>query len=108
MTGPADPGRRAPQAAGPGHGRSRKVVLVTGRVQGVGFRMATAREAGRLGVVGSVRNLPDGTVEADVEGPQHSVSAMVDWLRSGPSSARVDDLDVRQEHPRGAEDFRVT
>ena len=85
----------------------RRVVRVSGRVQGVGFRMATAREAGRLGVRGTVRNLLDGTVEADVEGPVEDVEQMLTWLRSGPSSARVRSLDVQEAAPRGAEGFRV-
>lgn len=86
----------------------RTVVRVRGRVQGVGFRMAAARHAGRLGVAGTVRNLLDGTVEAAVEGAEQDVEAMVDWLRTGPSSARVDGFDRRQEEPRGAEGFEVS
>lgn len=85
----------------------RRVVRVTGRVQGVGFRMAAAREAGRLGVSGTVRNLLDGTVEADVEGPAEPVEQMLAWLRAGPSSARVEGIDVQDAEPRGAEGFRV-
>jgi acylphosphatase len=85
----------------------RRIVRVRGRVQGVGFRMSAASEAARLGVGGTVRNLFDGTVEADVEGPADSVAAMVEWLRAGPSSAQVSGIDVRADAPRGAESFRV-
>lgn len=86
----------------------RWVVRVRGTVQGVGFRMSTASEAQRLGVRGTVRNLWDGTVEADIEGAADAVSAMVRWLREGPSSAQVSGLDMREESPRGAESFRIT
>ena len=89
-------------------GRVRRIVRVTGRVQGVGFRMDAASAAARCGVGGTVRNLLDGTVEADVEGPPDAVEAMIAHLRRGPASARVDGIDVRRETPRGEELFRVT
>lgn len=85
----------------------RRVVRISGRVQGVGFRMATAREAGRLEISGTVRNLLDGTVEADIEGPDEAVEQMLGWLRTGPSSAQVEEADVHESDPRGAEGFRV-
>jgi acylphosphatase len=64
-------------------------VLVDGRVQGVGFRWRTQQEAQALGVGGWVRNLPDGSVEAHVQGEPPAVEALVAWLRQGPSHARV-------------------
>ncbi|UVY85620.1 acylphosphatase [Brachybacterium sp. NBEC-018] len=87
----------------------RRVVRVHGRVQGVGFRWATAQEAERLGVAGTVRNLLDGTVEADVEGPAAAVGALVDWLGHGPPSARVERTEVTERAPRPAppSGFRV-
>ena len=88
--------------------RIRRVVRVRGRVQGVGFRMDAAREAARLGAAGTVRNLWDGTVEADVEGTTEVVEAMLDHLRHGPPSARVDGIDVRRDEPRGATDSRIS
>lgn len=96
------------EAAAEGTGPVRRVVRVRGRVQGVGFRMDAASAASRLGVGGTVRNLLDGTVEADVEGPAEAVESMIEHLRQGPSSARVDGIDVRRETPRGADSFRVT
>ena len=80
----------------------RRVVRVPGRVQGVGFRWATAQEAERLGVAGTVRNLLDGTVEADVEGAAAEVVSLVDWLGHGPPSARVDRTEVTVRAPRAA------
>lgn len=86
----------------------RRIVRIRGRVQGVGFRMDAASAAKRLGVGGTVRNLLDGTVEADVEGTPDAVESMIEHLRQGPSSAQVDGIDVRREAPRGADSFRVT
>ena len=62
---------------------------VTGRVQGVCYRAATQREASRLGVTGWVRNLPDGGVEALIEGEPAAVRALIAWCRTGPPGAHV-------------------
>ena len=108
MSEPEHDRDRGAYAGVDGAERIRRVVRVHGRVQGVGFRMDTAREAARLGAVGTVRNLWDGTVEADVEGTTEVVEAMLDHLRHGPPSARVDGIDVRRDEPRGATDFRIS
>ena len=68
--------------------------LIGGRVQGVGFRMFAADRAAREGVTGYARNLPDGRVEALVEGEQESVDRMELALRRGPSQAHVESFDV--------------
>lgn len=68
-------------------------VVVHGRVQGVGFRYYTQREAQRLGVRGWVRNLPDATVEALISGEPDQLSAMLAWLRHGPVTANVDRIE---------------
>jgi acylphosphatase len=86
----------------------RKRVLVVGRVQGIGFRAACAREARAAGVAGMVRNLDDGRVEAVFEGPPDSVDALVAWCEDGPSSADVRRVRVHDEHPLGETVFRVT
>jgi acylphosphatase len=85
----------------------RRRVLVSGRVQGVGFRMACAREAGAAGLAGRVRNLPDGRVEAVFEGPVAAVDALVAWCRLGPRSAAVRDVRVADEPLTGASGFAV-
>lgn len=85
----------------------RRRVVVSGRVQGVGFRWSTRAEAVRIGVVGDVRNADDGTVVVHLEGPRLEVEAMLDWLRYGPPEARVDALDVSDESPQGATSFDV-
>ncbi|WHP16868.1 acylphosphatase [Cellulomonas sp. ES6] len=84
-----------------------RTVVVHGVVQGVGFRASMAAEARRLGVTGHVRNRPDGTVEAHVEGPQDAVAALVDWARRGPRFSEVTHVDVRDAVPSGAESFVV-
>jgi acylphosphatase len=75
---------------------------ITGRVQGVWYRGATAAEARRLGVEGWVRNLPDGSVEALVQGDPAAVRALVAWCRTGPPGARVADV-VETVEPVGAD-----
>ncbi|MEJ8798049.1 acylphosphatase [Trinickia caryophylli] len=64
-------------------------VRVQGIVQGVGFRHATVRQAHSLGITGWVSNLPDGSVEAMVQGPAERIDRMLEWMRRGPPSARV-------------------
>ena len=63
--------------------------VVSGRVQGVGFRYAACVEAQRLGVTGWVRNLPNGDVEALACGEPDSMRAFAQWLWQGPRTARV-------------------
>ena len=69
--------------------------IVSGRVQGVGFRWHATREAQRLGLTGSVRNLPDGRVEIVAEGARGQLEALLAWARRGPPSGRVDDVSFR-------------
>jgi acylphosphatase len=57
---------------------------ILGRVQGVWFRESMRREAERLGVAGWVRNAPDGSVEAVVQGPDEAVDALIAWAHDGP------------------------
>lgn len=63
-----------------------------GKVQGVGFRQSTVSRARQLGLVGWVRNLPDGSVEVLFAGEQAAVDALREWLQNGPCGARVDQL----------------
>lgn len=85
----------------------RRRVVVSGNVQGVSFRDATEQEAERQGVAGWVRNREDGTVEAVFEGDPAAVEALVEWCRSGPSAAEVDDVDEHEEDPEGLGEFGV-
>ena len=76
-------------------------VTVSGRVQGVSFRDATRQEAERIGLTGWVRNTEDGKVEAVFEGDPDTVNQMVEWCKSGPSSADVEDVSTEKETPSG-------
>jgi acylphosphatase len=83
----------------------RRRVVVTGRVQGVGFRYSVAERARMLGVRGWVRNLPSGQVEAAFEGEPDAVEAMVAFCRRGPPGASVRDLRSVSEPPLGEVGF---
>lgn len=78
-----------------------------GQVQGVGFRFNARSTATKLGVAGYARNLPDGTVEVDVEGPDAQVQRMLDWLSEGPRHASVTALDVTELPPTGQAGFDI-
>ena len=71
-----------------------KHLLITGRVQGVGFRFYMQRKARELGLTGWVRNCRDGSVEAVVQGSSGAVEAMIAWARRGPPSAVVAEVRV--------------
>lgn len=64
-------------------------LLVSGRVQGVGYRAFAYRVAAAQGLKGGVRNLDDGRVELDVEGPESAIKALLVQLQAGPPAARV-------------------
>ena len=80
---------------------------VSGRVQGVSFRWYAAREADRLGVAGWVRNEPDGTLTAHLEGLDDTVAQLVAWLRHGPPAARVDGFELEDAEEIGATSFEI-
>ena len=88
---------------------SRVTLLVIGRVQGVGFRYFTAAAARRLGLCGTVRNLPDGGVEVVAEGPRASLEGLILAVRQGPSAARVEQVITHFDPPTGlAPGFEIT
>jgi len=81
--------------------------VVRGRVQGVFFRASAKKEARRLGLAGFARNLPDGSVEVEVEGDDEAVAQMVQWLRSGPEQAVVAGAEVTSVTPTGDTGFAI-
>jgi acylphosphatase len=85
----------------------RRRVVVEGRVQGVGYRISCARQAQAAGLAGSVRNLPDGRVEATFEGPSARVDELVAWCRRGPSAARVTNVRISELEPTGVTGFAI-
>lgn len=77
--------------------KARARVIISGRVQGVFFRMNTARAADRFGVFGWVKNRRDGNVEAVFEGDKESVNAILEWCNTGDAPARVTGVDLKWE-----------
>jgi acylphosphatase len=75
---------------------------VQGRVQGVGFRYTCFHEAQLRGILGWVRNTPEGDVEVWAEGPKDKLEIFHQWLRRGPPGARVDALDYNPRTPTGS------
>lgn len=67
-----------------------KQFFIYGSVQGVGFRFFTWKVANKIGVVGSVRNCSDGSVEVIAQGSEEQITKLHEWLQQGPRSARVE------------------
>jgi acylphosphatase len=86
----------------------RKHVFAQGEVQGVGFRYHASARARHLGLVGYARNLPDGSVELEIEGRAASVARMLHWLETGPRHAVVTALKVSDIAATGETDFQIT
>lgn len=74
---------------------------ITGRVQMVMFRDFTCRNARRLGLVGAVQNMNDGSVRAVAEGEEEKLRALLALLRKGPLFARVDNAEEKWSEPSG-------
>ncbi len=87
--------------------RTRVHVFVSGEVQGVNFRQEIADKANEQGVAGWVRNLPDGRLEAVLEGPRDEVYRVVGLCRSGANGARVSGVQVDREPPRNERSFKI-
>lgn len=87
--------------------RTRVHVFVSGDIQGVMFRQAIADKATEQGVTGWVRNLPDGRVEAVLEGPRDEVYRVVGVCRAGPKGARVANVQVDREPPKNEKTFKI-
>ena len=80
-------------------------LILHGRVQVVFYRDWTVDTARALGITGWVRNLPEGTVEAHLEGAESALAQMVEAMRDGPPRARVDRIDPREAEPQGLASF---
>jgi acylphosphatase len=80
---------------------TRAHLQISGRVQGVCYRASCREQAVRLGLSGEVRNLPDGEVEAVVEGPRAKIEELIAWCRKGPEGARVAGVQVQWSEARG-------
>ncbi len=81
--------------------KARAHAIISGRVQGVFFRMETKQAADRFGVFGWVKNRRDGTVEALFEGDRDRVDALLEWCKEGPGHAQVSDVNIDWENYAG-------
>ena len=87
--------------------RVARSVRVTGRVQGVFFRAWSQGQARELGISGWIRNCPDGSVEAHLNGDEDAVARMVERMHHGPSDARVDSVTVEEAVPESTGRFEL-
>lgn len=81
----------------------KKHIFITGRVQGVGFRHFTRKNAEALGVTGWVKNLPDGRVEAVFQGDEEQIEELVERCKKGPVASYVQDIKIEKDS--GDEDY---
>ena len=91
----------------PNGGESNLAVILRGRVQGVGFRWWTCRQATGSGIRGTVRNLPDGSVEVRAAGPDDELARFLEAIRRGPPGARVDTTEFLSPTGDLPPDFRA-
>lgn len=83
-------------------------IYITGKVQGVGFRYFAQKKATELDVTGWVKNMPDGRVMVMALGDKTDVDTFIDYLKTGPSMAKVSDVSInKMPEPEQFEDFRV-
>lgn len=84
-----------------------KNINVFGRVQGVGFRYSARNMANAYGIKGFVKNMADGSVYIEAEGPEYNVNEYVKWCSKGPSHARVEDISIDDGDVQGYNFFDV-
>ena len=82
-------------------------ILVTGYVQGVGFRWSAVREASRRDISGFVKNMPDGSVYIEAEGTREQLADFAAWCRMGPGVGYVDSAKITEHPPAGYREFRI-
>ncbi len=80
---------------------------VIGKVQGVFFRESTRKMAEELGLKGTVRNLPDGSVHIEAQGPANAIDRLIEWCHHGPPRARVDQVQHEKIHLFEMKEFNV-
>ena len=88
--------------------KARVHIFVSGRVQGVFFRLAAKKKADKLGLTGWVKNLADGKVEAVFEGDKDKIEEMLQWAKRGPFLAKVENLEIiRDDYTGGFTNFKI-
>ena len=85
----------------------RLTALVSGHVQGVGYRLFVQRYARDLGLHGYAENLSDGKVEVIAEGDEDALNRLLHWLRRGPPPARVQAVDTQYSEETGLREFHI-
>ncbi len=73
-------------------------ISVSGKVQGVFFRQSAKAKAEELGITGYAKNMDDGTVYIEAEGEKEKLKIFLEWCKSGPAHARVEDISLRESH----------
>lgn len=84
-----------------------KNIRIFGRVQGVGFRYTTRNAAASYGIKGYVKNLPDGSVYIESEGPEKNVLEFVQWCRKGSDYSFVDHIEVEDSDVKNFNAFEI-
>ncbi len=87
--------------------RRHLTLIVSGQVQGVFFRASAKAKADALGLKGTVRNLPDGNVQIEAEGPPEDLATFHAWCLQGPPRAIVEKVEVLSGELKNFEDFKV-
>jgi acylphosphatase len=88
--------------------KGRVHLKIHGKVQGVFFRATAKAKAGELGLVGWVRNNPEGSVEIIAEGHREDLESYITWCNSGPTNSRVDHVSVEwSDYEEEFEDFKI-
>ena len=82
-------------------------ITVSGRVQGVFFRLATKAVADQLGVKGITCNMPDGTVYIEAEGDGFALESFLEWCREGPDKAEVENVSLQEGELKNYRNFEV-
>lgn len=80
------------------------LLKISGHVQGVFYRANAQEEAQKLGLTGYAKNMPDGSVEALLQGSEAQINSFIEWAREGSSGAKVDKVEIEWQTP--SQDFK--
>jgi acylphosphatase len=83
------------------------IIIISGHVQGVTFRYSAKVEADKLGLTGCAQNLPNESVQIDVEGSEAKIEQFLSWCHEGPNLARVEDVHVQTASLKGYKEFNI-
>ncbi len=83
-------------------------LIISGKVQGVFFRASAKKKADELSIVGWIRNMKEGNVEAVVTGDTQQIEDFIQWCKSGPANAVVEDIHIQKQEFRAFNSFKIT